>query len=450
MVRRLLLMFPRLSALLVFTAGLCRSRDPSCLVRAPSRRAPLALLWIVALVAGCGSFHPTPLREVSLHQRAVSQDKGKVRVTVAVPTAGESARLFGVPLAANGIQPVWLKMENHDTVPYWLLPLSLDPDYFSPREVAYMHHSRFSPAANREMDAHFEAHQIRFYLPPGAINTGFVFTNLVEGATYVNVELWHDNGLLHSGFFVLVPGRTFDYDLVDFDRLYAQDEVRSLDLQGLRERLERLSCCTTNAAGSVSGDPLNLIVVGQADDVLTAFVRRNWDVTHALNMRTAARTVGSFLFGGRYRYSPVSPLYVYGRPHDIALQKARSTIHQRNHLRLWLSPFTYAGKAVWVGQISRDIGVRFTARAPFLTTHKIDPDVDEAREYVMQDIFASQALAALAYVKGGGAAGRAAPRVNLTGDAYFTDGLRLVLFISDKPTDTAEVDYMDWEAPIER
>ena len=53
--------------------------------------------------------------------RAVSQEKGKVRVTVAVPTAEEGAQLFGVPVAAKGIQPVWLRLENHDTVPYWLL-----------------------------------------------------------------------------------------------------------------------------------------------------------------------------------------------------------------------------------------------------------------------------------------------------------------------------------------
>jgi hypothetical protein len=443
-------MFPIISALLAFAADLFRCRDHSCLVRHSSRGSPIALFCIVVLVGGCGSFHPTPMSEVSLHERAVWQEKAKVRVTVAVPTAGESARVFGVPLAANGIQPVWLKIENHDTVPYWLLPLSLDPDYFSPREVAYLHHSRFSPATNQEMDAHFEAQQIRFYLPPGAMNTGFIFTNLVEGATYLNVELWQDNGLLHFGFFVLVPGSTFDYELVDFDRLYAQDEVRSLELQGLREILERLPCCTTNATGGAYGDPLNLIVVGHVDDVFAAFVRRNWDATHALNMRQAARTMGSFLFGGRYRYSPVSPLYVYGRRQDIALQKARSNIHQRNHLRLWLSPFTYDGKPVWVGQISRDIGVRFTTRSPFLTTHTIDPDVDEAREYIMQDIFASQSLAAIAYVQGVGAAARDAPRANLTGDAYFTDGLRLVLFISDKPTDGAEVDYIEWEAPVER
>ena len=38
----------------------------------------------------------------------------------------------------------------------------------------------------------------------------------------------------------------------------------------------------------------------------------------------------------------------------------------------------YHGKPVWVGQISRDIGSRLTIHSPTLTTHKIDPDVDEA------------------------------------------------------------------------
>ena len=427
-----------------------RSHDRSDRWRNPRGGGAVAILWAVMLVAGCGSFHATPISEAPFLARAVSQEKGNVRVTVAVPTAEEGAQVFGVPVAAQGIQPVWLRLENHDTVPYWLLALSLDPDYFSPQEVAYLHRFRFSSQTNQAMAAHFEAQQIRSYLPPGAVNTGFVYTNLVEAAKYVNVELWQDNGLVHFGFFVPVPGGTFDYELVDFARLYAREQMQSLDRQDLREVLERLPCCTTNAAGGVSGDPLNLVVVGRAEDVLAAFVRRNWDATHALTAREAARTVGSFLFGGRYRYAPVSPLYVYGRRQDLALQKARSTIHQRNHLRLWLSPVTADGKAVWVGQISRDIGVRFTPRSPFLTTHKIDPDVDEAREYLLQDLLASQALAAIAYVTGVGVAARDAPRANLTGDPYFTDGLRLVLFISDKPMDVAEVDYMAWEEPAER
>jgi hypothetical protein len=48
------------------------------------------------------------------------------------------------------------------------------------------------------------------------------------------------------------------------------------------------------------------------------------------------------------------------------------------------------GTPVWVGQISRDIGVHLTTKT--ITTHKIDPGVDGARWYLMQDIFYSQSL----------------------------------------------------------
>jgi hypothetical protein len=69
---------------------------------------------------------------------------------------------------------------------------------------------------------------------------------------------------------------------------------------------------------------------------------------------TGGWNVRSVLSGERYAYAPVSDLYLFGRPQDLALQ-ARDNIHQRNHLRLWLSPMRYHGKQVWVGQISRDI-----------------------------------------------------------------------------------------------
>ena len=69
----------------------------------------------------------------------------------------------------------------------------------------------------------------------------------------------------------------------------------------------------------------------------------------------------------------------FGRKQDIALQKARGTIHRRNHLRLWLTPLHFNNKEVWIGQISRDIGVRFTRKSHNFVTHKIDLDVDEVR-----------------------------------------------------------------------
>ena len=39
-------------------------------------------------------------------------------------------------------------------------------------------------------------------------------------------------------------------------------------------------------------------------------------------------------------------------------------------MRLWLAPFSYEGKPVWVGQVSRDIGVMFHWRT--ITTHAAD------------------------------------------------------------------------------
>ncbi|MCG6899499.1 MAG: LssY C-terminal domain-containing protein, partial [Gammaproteobacteria bacterium] len=157
------------------------------------------------------------------------------------------------------------------------------------------------------------------------------------------------------------------------------------------------------------------------------------------------KMINSVLSGERYRYSPVSPLYLYGRPQDIALQRARDNIHQRNHLRLWLSPMRFQGKPVWVGQISRDIGTRLTIHSPYLTTHKIDPDVDEALIALVEDLAYSQNLQMFGLVKGVGAAPKDAPRKNLTTDPYFTNGLRGVLIFDSEPTSLTEIEFLPWE-----
>jgi hypothetical protein len=144
--------------------------------------------------------------------------------------------------------------------------------------------------------------------------------------------------------------------------------------------------------------------------------------------------VKAFLLGSEYRYSPVSPLYLFGRSQDIALQKIRSSIHERLHLRLWKTPLRFEKTPVWVGQVSRDIGVRFTPRTWNLTTHRIDPDVDESREYVVEDLLHVRRVEAVVYVDGVGACTAEEPRRNLTGDPYFTDGRRAAIYLSPERT----------------
>ena len=121
----------------------------------------------------------------------------------------------------------------------------------------------------------------------------------------------------------------------------------------------KLPCCTTNKKGTRHGDPFNLVVIGELEDVITIFTSAGWAETQALTVKSGLSMAKAFMTGDSDRYSPVSPLFYNGHPQDLALQKSRDTINQRLHLRLWYTPVRYQGKPVWVGTVSRDIGVKF-------------------------------------------------------------------------------------------
>jgi len=382
--------------------------------------------------------------EVPFKERAVTQEKGYVRVTAAVLSEGESEAVFGVPLYKKRIQPVWLEIENSADHPLWFLPAGLDRNYFPPLEVAYMHRISFAAEKNREMERLFYENDMGKYIAPRSVKSGFVFTNLNLGTKSFNVDiLAEDKQLRTFTFFIPVPGFKADHSEVDWHSLYAKDRLVAHDESSLRNALEGLPCCVTDQEGAANADPLNLILVGNDVDVHHALIRSGWDET-----ASEAQADKSFRFPWQVRYGPVKPLFLYGRKQDVAFQKARDTTHERNHLRLWLLPLRIDGKPVWVGQISRDIGVRFTTKT--ITTHKIDPDVDETRAFLLQDLWYSQALVRFAYVKGVGGATFDTPRHNLTGDPYFTDGLRIVMWVTGTPVSFQNVEIIEWELPIQK
>jgi hypothetical protein len=76
--------------------------------------------------------------------------------------------------------------------------------------------------------------------------------------------------------------------------------------------------------------------------------------------------------------------------------------------------------------------------------------VDETREFLLEDLAYSQALAKFAYVDGVGAASIDEPRRNLAGDPYFTDGYRLVLWVTSEPVDIADIEVLSWRDPPHR
>ncbi|MBW2172336.1 MAG: LssY C-terminal domain-containing protein [Deltaproteobacteria bacterium] len=414
------------------------------------RRTSVLAIWLLVILAvtGCATFKTQPMAEIPFKERAQTQQQGDVRVTASVLSAEECKAAFGAKLYKKKVQPVWLEIENAEEGPLWFLPVGIDPEYFSPLEVAYMNRSGLSKNEKRQMDRYFHEHGIEKYIPPGETKSGFVFTPLDEGTKHFNVDLiGKGNRFLSFTFFVSVPGLKADHQNVDFYTLYAEDDFVSYDAESFRKAVEDLPCCTANKAGAEQGDPLNLVIIGEGEDMFRAFIRAGWDETETIYGASAWKTSKSFLFGGQYRYSPISALHVFGRSQDIAFQKARGSIHERNHLRLWLAPMLFEGKLVWLGQISRDIGVRWTTKT--IITHKIDPDVDETRDFLIQDLLYSQGVEKFGYVKGVGKAPIGAPRGNLTGDPYFTDGLRVVLWVSGEPVGFADVEFVEWEIPRE-
>ncbi len=230
-------------------------------------------------------------------------------------------------------------------------------------------------------------------------------------------------------FSISVPGLAADYLRRNFTELKSQAPTIECDERTLIERLRAMPPATSNAKCTRHGDPVNLVVIGQFEMLLGAFAAR-WDESETITLATCWKTVRSFLLGSQYRYSPVSALYLFGRSQDFALQRSRRSINERLHLRLWLTPLRFAEQPVWVGQISRDIGVRFTMRTWNLTTHRVDPDVDEARDYVIEDLLQAERIEAAGYVDGVGPCEPDTPRRNLTGDPYHTDGKRAVVVLS--------------------
>ena len=370
--------------------------------------------------------------------------QGEVTLRTAVPDAAAIASIFGFPVIEKGVQPVFVEVRNDGDVPLWYMPITTDATYFAPLEVAWRFRDPLDPKSGADAAAAMTRLAMPLAIPAHSTASGFVFTHIETGLKFLSFGLLAGGDEVLFRFIVPVQGPAYLGERIDFETLYPAGELKDVDLPGLQAAIEALPCCTTNEDGSKKGDPLNLVVVGDID-ALFAFVGRGWRMTQTLDLHSAVATAKSFLLGTQYDSSPVSPLYVFGRRQDLALQKPRSTIDERNHVRFWLTPLRYQGRKVWVGQISRDIGVELTRHSWYLTTHRISPSVDFDRDYLLQDLLFSGAVQHFGYAKGVGVSAAADPRVNLTDDPYVTDGLRLVLVIGGDGERLTGIGRLEWE-----
>ncbi|UCH73724.1 MAG: LssY C-terminal domain-containing protein [Rhodospirillales bacterium] len=397
-----------------------------------SEHRPFSRRWLAAAVvclavAGCGSrsFQPESAASVGLLARAEVQSEDGLTVRAAVPGREETERLFGVPLYDRGIQPVWLEIENRGPARVRVAHTSIDRDYHSPLEVAYLHRKSFSGPARTEMETYYHKAAIPRFVRPGETKSGFVFTNARPGTKAFNVDLFGADRNDHSfTFFIDVPGFVPDHAEVNFENLYTAEQVAEIDAAGLRESLAILPQYATDANGTARGDPVNVIFVAHGLDLRSALLRSGWQETPAGSESDKAP--------GR------SVQFLYDRPPDAILRKGRGE-DDRNELRIWLAPMRVDGRPVWLAQVTHHLPGLFGIEYQ-------DPDLDEARYYLLQTLWYGQSLKQLAWRAAIEPVAVSEPVLGFRRRGYFTDGYQLVLWPSGDPVSLIEVVRLRWDA----
>lgn len=388
----------------------------------------LAVAMVLQALGGCATWQtPQSVDDAGLRGRAITETVGDVRLSAAVLSAADGRQLFGADVNATGIQPVWVEVENPGPDTLWLLRAGTDPDYFSPLEVAWSFHAPLAGKRNAAVDKHFEALDFRNPIPPGATRSGVLFTNPHRRTRLFNVDLLGQHRMIPFTLFLPDPGNPPDEDAQKTVARYAEASHEDIkDPEALRNALRRVPCCGQGKEGVVSGDPLNVVLVGALDDIAAALVRRGFR-------------------SDRQDFDDAQRLF--GRRPDFVLRKAGQGGVPANWIRGWVAPLSFRGQLIFLVQAGRPIGGRSAvANGGRLVVH---PDVDEARNLLIQDLLYSGGLAKLGFVDGVVEASVAQPRQSLAGSMYHTDGLRAVMFFVTRPCALSDVEILDWVPALE-
>jgi len=155
---------------------------------------------------------------------------------------------------------------------------------------------------------------------------------------------------------------------------------RSLESSsGLDEMMDYLPPRVFNAEGR-EGDMLNLVFIGQQEDLQEAFARAGWVKTD----KWKPIFVWHLLWHGTHDARlPMSRFYLFGRVQDYsyALPDPGAAVSRRHHLRIWKTDCTIDGTPVWAGSATHDVAIEIAKRG-HLISHRIDPAVDAERDFV--------------------------------------------------------------------
>jgi hypothetical protein len=176
----------------------------------------------------------------------------------------------------------------------------------------------------------------------------------------------------------------------------------------------------TLTASGIPGDPLNVALVGTAEEVMRLMLAAHWHPADPLTWRSCMAIAVDTVLGRTYDDAPVSNLYLWGRKEDFAFeQPVGDNPRKRHHVRFWRSDKPAPdGRSVWVGAATYDDCVGFSHTTGQIT-HHIAADVDAERDHLFRTLEATNDLSEIYMVDG---FHKVREGRNGGGDRWYTDG----------------------------
>lgn len=144
------------------------------------------------------------------------------------------------------------------------------------------------------------------------------------------------------------------------------------------------------------GDMVNLIFVAQQKELQNAFERAGWVQTDKWNPIFVWHLMRH---GTGDAHVPMARFYLFGRVQDYsyALPDPQAVVSRRHHLRIWKTNYTQNGTPIWVGSATHDVAIEI-AKNGRLINHRIDPKVDEERDFIGGDLTETASVSSQEYL----------------------------------------------------
>jgi hypothetical protein len=173
------------------------------------------------------------------------------------------------------------------------------------------------------------------------------------------------------------------------------------------------------------GDMVNYALVGSEEQVEAAFKAAGWVLVDKTVGDAVLHGILSTLSHEAYTEMPMSTLYLFGRAQDLSFARGNplKVAAERHHLRVWKTDKTVDGRPLWVGSATHDVGFEKDQRNGKVT-HKIDPEIDKERDFLLQSFDAAGAFSSAAYVTPDDPMLKAR---TATGGSFYSDGRIVVM-----------------------